>query len=71
MLNPKVYTVAQVNRYIRGIFDNDFILQSLWVKGEISNFKKHSSGHLYFSLKDKDSAISCIMFKINADLMPF
>jgi exodeoxyribonuclease VII, large subunit len=71
MLEPRVYSVAQINRYIRGIFDNDFILQSLWVKGEISNYKRHSSGHLYFTLKDKNGAVSCIMFRGSAQMLPF
>ncbi|MGE4213347.1 MAG: exodeoxyribonuclease VII large subunit [Anaerotignaceae bacterium] len=71
MLEPRVYSVAQINRYIRGIFDNDIILQSLWVKGEISNYKRHSSGHLYFTLKDKNGAISCIMFRGSSQILPF
>ena len=71
MIPQKVYTVSQINRYIRGIFTNDIILQSFWIKGEISNLKHHSSGNLYFTLKDEDSAISCIMFKGNAYMMPY
>ena len=57
------YTVAQVNKYIKKILDNDFILSNIVVKGEISNFKNHSSGHLYFSLKDESATIRCVMFK--------
>jgi len=57
------YTVTQVNRYIKKVFDNDFILSNIMVKGEISNFKNHSSGHLYFSLKDEGATIKCVMFK--------
>jgi exodeoxyribonuclease VII large subunit len=57
------YTVAQVNKYIKKILDNDFILSNIVVKGEISNFKNHSSGHLYFSLKDENATIKCVMFK--------
>ena len=71
MIPQKVYTVSQINRYIRGVFTNDMILQSFWIKGEISNFKHHSSGNLYFTLKDEDSAISCIMFKGSAGAMPY
>lgn len=71
MLEPRVYSVTQINRYIRGIFDNDLILQSVWVKGEISNYKRHSSGHLYFTLKDNNGVISCIMFRGSAQIMPF
>lgn len=69
LMEPKIYTVTQINRYIRGIFENDFILRSMWIKGEISNFKAHGSGHLYFTLKDENSAISCIMFRENAQLL--
>ena len=71
MLEPRVYSVSQINRYIRGIFENDLILQSLWVKGEISNYKRHSSGHLYFTLKDKNGAVSCIMFRGSAQILPY
>lgn len=71
MLEPRVYSVSQINRYIRGIFENDLILQSLWVKGEISNYKRHSSGHLYFTLKDKNGAIGCIMFRGSAQILPY
>ena len=58
-----VYTVAQINKYIKKILDNDFIHSNVVVKGEISNFKNHSSGHLYFSLKDEAATIKCVMFK--------
>lgn len=71
MLEPKVYSVAQINRYIKKLLENDFILNSFWVKGEISNFKANSSGHLYFTLKDANSAIQCVMFKGSAILLPF
>lgn len=71
MLEPRVYSVSQINRYIRGIFENDVILQSLWVKGEISNYKRHSSGHLYFTLKDKNGAVNCIMFRGSSQLLPY
>lgn len=57
------YTVTQVNKYIKKLLDNDFILSNVMVKGEISNFKNHSSGHLYFSLKDEGATIKCVMFK--------
>ena len=57
-----VYTVSQVNSYIRHLFEEDFALGSISIKGEVSNCKYHSSGHIYFTLKDKDSAISAVMF---------
>ncbi len=60
-----VYTVAQVNSYIKNMFMQDYLLQSISVKGEISNCKYHSSGHIYFTLKDKLSVIACVMFAGN------
>ncbi len=57
-----IYTVAQVNRYIKNMFTQDFFLQKVYVKGEVSNCKYHQSGHIYFSLKDQDGAIACVMF---------
>lgn len=59
----KTLTVSEVNNYIKKVLDNDFILNNLSVRGEISNLKYHSSGHIYFSLKDENSKINCIMFK--------
>ena len=55
----KTLTVSEVNNYIKKILDNDFILNNLSVRGEISNLKYHSSGHIYFSLKDDNSKINC------------
>ena len=57
-----VYTVAQVNSYIKNMFTQDYMLQSIMVKGEVSNCKYHSSGHIYFTLKDAKATISCVMF---------
>ncbi|MDE6949396.1 MAG: exodeoxyribonuclease VII large subunit [Lachnospiraceae bacterium] len=57
-----VYTVAQVNSYIKNMFTQDYMLQSISVKGEISNCKYHTSGHLYFTLKDRSGTIACVMF---------
>ncbi|AJA47978.1 exodeoxyribonuclease 7 large subunit [Clostridium pasteurianum DSM 525 = ATCC 6013] len=59
----KTLTVSEVSNYIKKIIDSDFILNNTLIKGEISNFKIHSSGHAYFSLKDDYGKISCIMFK--------
>lgn len=59
----KTLTVSALNNYIKKTMDADFILNNLNIKGEISNFKAHSSGHLYFSLKDEGSKINCIMFR--------
>ncbi|MCI1931683.1 MAG: exodeoxyribonuclease VII large subunit [Clostridia bacterium] len=71
MLERKVYSVSQINRYIHGILENDVILSSVWIRGEISNCKKHSSGHIYFTLKDEYGSISAIMFRDYASLMPY
>jgi len=71
MLERKVYSVSQINRYIRGLLESDVILSSIWVCGEISNFKRHSAGHLYFTLKDETGAINCVMFRDYAKPVPF
>ena len=60
-----IYTVSQVNTYIKNMFSQDYLLHSLSVRGEVSNCKYHSSGHIYFTLKDKLGVISCIMFAGN------
>ena len=57
-----VYTVGQLNSYIKNMFTQDYLLQRLFVKGEVSNCKYHSSGHIYFTLKDSRGTISCVMF---------
>lgn len=62
-MERNVLTVMNVNTYIKQIMDRDFILKQVWVQGEVSNFKYHSSGHLYFTLKDDQSSISCVMFR--------
>ena len=57
-----VYSVRQVNAYIKNMFVQDFMLNRIYVKGEVSNCKYHTSGHIYFSLKDETGAIACVMF---------
>ena len=57
-----VYTVKQVNSYIKNMFTQDFMLNHIYVKGEVSNCKYHTSGHIYFSLKDESGTIACVMF---------
>lgn len=66
-----IYTVGQVNLYIKRMFQEDFLLQDVAVKGEVSNCKYHSSGHLYFTLKDSKGTISCIMFAGNRSGLSF
>lgn len=57
-----VYTVRQVNAYIKNMFTQDYMLNRIYVKGEVSNCKYHTSGHIYFSLKDESGTIACVMF---------
>ncbi len=57
-----VYSVKQVNAYIKNMFTQDFMLNRIYVKGEVSNCKYHTSGHIYFSLKDESGSMACIMF---------
>lgn len=66
-----IYTVAQVNTYIKNMFTQDFMLQSVFIRGEVSNCKYHSSGHIYFTLKDEKGTLSCVMFKGNRDGLKF
>ena len=58
----KVYTVSKINSYIKSILSEDFLLRDINVSGEVSNCKYHSMGHIYFTLKDSDAAISVVMF---------
>ncbi|MEE0419009.1 MAG: exodeoxyribonuclease VII large subunit [Lachnospiraceae bacterium] len=58
----KAYSVGQINAYIKNMFTQDFVLRRIYVKGEVSNCKYHTSGHIYFSLKDETGAIACVMF---------
>ncbi|MCD8325727.1 MAG: exodeoxyribonuclease VII large subunit [Lachnospiraceae bacterium] len=57
-----VYSVTQVNNYIKNMFTQDFLLQRLSIQGEVGNCKYHSSGHIYFTLKEKGAALNCVMF---------
>lgn len=66
-----IYSVAQVNSYIKNMFVQDFLLQSLHVRGEVSNCKYHSSGHIYFTLKDEKGTIACVMFAGNRSGLSF
>ncbi len=57
-----IFSVTQINSYIHRIFESDYALKKIYLKGEVSNCKYHSSGHIYFTLKDAQSTLSCIMF---------
>ncbi|SMB94888.1 Exodeoxyribonuclease VII large subunit [Desulfonispora thiosulfatigenes DSM 11270] len=65
------FSVSKLNQYIKNLLSGDSLLSSVWVYGEISNFKLHISGHMYFTLKDKDSIIKCVMFKGNSKKLKF
>lgn len=60
--NRNIYSVGQVNNYIKNMFAQDFMLNSIYIKGEVSNCKYHTSGHIYFSLKDETGTLGCVMF---------
>lgn len=66
-----IYTVSEINKHIKDLIANDTILSGIWVKGEISNFKNHYSGHLYFTLKDESSVLKCVMFRSYASALRF
>lgn len=63
MNRGKVYSVSSVNQYIKNMFLREYALSVVFVKGEISNCKYHSSGHIYFSIKDESSQLTCVMFR--------
>ena len=69
--NNTALSVSAVNRYIKALVNNDEVLSSIAVRGEISNFKRHSAGHLYFTLKDDGGEISAVMFRADAARMNF
>ncbi len=70
-MNIKYYTISALNKAIKNMFDEKVELQNIHLKGEISNFKSHSRGHLYFTLKDDTSSLSAIMFSGNAKNITF
>jgi exodeoxyribonuclease VII large subunit len=69
--DKRVLSVKELTRYIKMKLESDAVLQGVWVQGEISNFTHHSSGHMYFTLKDKDSRIKCVMFATYNQQLPF
>ena len=70
-MSGAVYTVGQVNQYIKSLMDGDKVLGGLMIRGELSNYKMYPSGHHYFSLKDGESAIRCVMFRREASTLRF
>lgn len=71
MNERKIYSVSDVNKYIKMIFDSDTLLSNISIRGEITNFKAHYTGHYYFTLKDGNSTIKCVMFKGYAQFVKF
>ncbi len=71
MRTNEILSVSQLNRYLKGMLERDVLLQDIWLRGEISNFTKHSSGHMYFTLKDKDSRIKVVMFASHNRFLTF
>lgn len=67
----KVYSVSQINNYLKNLLENDIFLRNLYIEAEISNFKAHSSGHFYLTLKDSDAAISAVMFRTYTQSLKF
>ncbi|MEK3881544.1 exodeoxyribonuclease VII large subunit [Paenibacillus sp. PL2-23] len=68
---PKIYSIKELNKYIRMKLESDAVLGDVWLRGEISNFTHHSSGHMYFTLKDSDSRLKCVMFASHNARLPF
>lgn len=68
---PHIYTIKEINKYVRMKLESDALLSEVWLKGEISNFVHHSSGHMYFTLKDKDSKLKSVMFASYNASLPF
>jgi len=67
----RVFTVTQVNRYVKKLMESDALLAGIFIEGEISNFKPHSSGHIYFTLKDTTGSVPAVMFNSHATLVKF
>jgi exodeoxyribonuclease VII large subunit len=66
-----IYSVSQINSYLEALFSTDDVLQDLWVKGEVSNFYKANSGHLYFTIKDENSQLKTVMFRSRSSKLDF
>ena len=70
MTEGYILSVTQLNEYVNTLLRNDVLLGSVSIRGEISGFKRHTSGHIYFSLKDEGALVRCVMFRQNAVNMP-
>ena len=70
-MNPEYITISELNQYIKGVIDDNIFLNKIYLKGEISNFKAHTRGHLYFTLKDEESRLNAVMFSYQANTLKF
>ena len=68
---PMVYSVNELNNYVKKVLDNDEVLKHIFVTGEISNYKAHYSGHLYMTIKDENASVKAVMFAGNASKLRF
>ena len=70
-MNAKILTVTELTSHIKGVLEHDPMLDGITVSGEISNYKTYPSGHHYFSLKDAESSVRCVMFRASAQRLRF
>ena len=70
-MERKIYSVTETNYFIKNLLDNEKILREILIRGEISNFKIYPSGHWYFSLKDAEGSLRCVMFRGQAEKLRF
>ena len=70
-MKKKVFSVSDINTYVKNILEEDYVLRNVYIKGEISNYTHHSSGHMYFTLKDEQGAVSAVMFRASAKTLTF
>lgn len=70
-MSEHIFTVSEINQYIKNTLENDPLLSSFWLKGELSNYINHSSGHMYFTIKDDSGSIKCVMFRSRAGRVRF
>ncbi|MDR2903819.1 MAG: exodeoxyribonuclease VII large subunit [Clostridiales bacterium] len=70
-MKAKIWKVHQINAYLRKLIDGDLVLHSFFTEGEISNYRPHPSGHLYFTLKDEKASINCVLFKTYGESVTF
>ncbi|WP_088104729.1 exodeoxyribonuclease VII large subunit [Halalkalibacter urbisdiaboli] len=71
MATENILTVSEVTRHIKGLLEDDYLLQDVWLRGELSNFKHHSRGHMYFTVKDQNSRLQSVMFAGNNRFLRF